>query len=150
MALFGSKTASMSFVTRRVEYASAIAAPPTMKIWPRTPLSVSSLPSASSALRIFARAKYRSGTVEDLPCDEHAMACHHRRRVRERVRMELRPACHEPPRLDEATSAVHPWGGREYALRREQLRHASQRSVEARVSRRHRLVPKERDPARAR
>src|SRR5271163_3210494 len=141
MALFGSNTASMSFVTRRVEYASAIAAPPTMKICPRTPSRVSSSPSASSAVRIFARVKYRSDTIENLAGHEHAVTREHRRRVREGVRVELRPARDEPPRRHEARGVVDPRRSDQRALEREQLRDARQRGVEARVARWRRLVP---------
>src|SRR5271170_3449371 len=140
MALFGSNTSSMSFVTRRVEYASAIAAPPTMKICPRTPSRASSSPNASSALRILARVKYRSDTIEDLAGHEHAVTRQHRRRVRERVRVELRPARDEPPRLDEALGVVDPRGGDERAFDREQLCDARQSRVEARVAGRRRLL----------
>src|ERR1700692_452460 len=112
----------MFFVTRLVEYASALAAPPTMKIWPRTPSRVSSSPSASSALRIRARVNARSDTVEHLACHEHPMTGEHRRRVGERVRVKLRPARDEPPRLDEALAAVDPHGRGNPALGRKQLR----------------------------
>src|ERR1700679_429970 len=111
----------MSFVTRRVEYASAIAAPPTMKICRRTPSRVSSSPSASSALMILARVNARSGTIEDLACHEHPVTGEDRRRARERVRMERRPARDEPRRLDEALSTVDPRGRGDRTLGREQL-----------------------------
>src|SRR5271154_2395120 len=98
----------MSFVTRLVEYASAIAAPPTMKTCARTPSLVSSSPRAWSASRIRALVNSRSGTVEHLPSHEHAMASEQCRGVGEGVCIERRAARDEPPRLHEAPGAVYP------------------------------------------
>src|SRR5271169_5529990 len=111
----------MSFVTRLVEYASAIAAPPTMKICARTPSRVSATPRAWSACRIRAFVNSRSGTVEHLPGHEHAMAGDQCRGVGEGVRIERRAARDEPPRLQEAPGAVHPFRRRDPGLGGEEL-----------------------------
>src|SRR5271165_6560669 len=98
----------MSFVTRLVEYASAIAAPPTMKTCARTPSRVSSSPRAWSACRIRALVNSRSGTVEHLPGHKHAMAGEQCRGVGERVCIERGTASDEPPGLQEALGAGGP------------------------------------------
>src|SRR5271154_737018 len=101
----------MSFVTRLAEYASAIAAPPTIKICARTPSRVSSSPRAWSACRIRALVNSRSGTVEHLPGHKHAMAGNQCRGVREGVRIERRSAGEElgDPREGGVESRVAGW-----------------------------------------
>src|ERR1019366_2837703 len=120
----------MSLVTRRREYASAIAAPPTMKTLPRTPWRVSSSPRAWSARTMVARVKCCSGTIEDLPRKEHAMTEERRRSVGQHVSVERRPRCNEPPGFHEAAGRVDPcWHGHA-GLLGEELSQAGEGGVE--------------------
>src|ERR1700722_5482509 len=121
-----------------------------MNNWPLTPSRVSSSPSAWSAVRMRAREKCFSGTVEYLARHEHSVARQRGRGVRERVRVEGRSARQEPPRLDEAPRSVDPRGGRDSALAGEELRDAGQRGIEAGVAGGRRLLVDERDLARTR
>lgn len=81
-----------------------------------------------------------SDTIEHLTRHEHPMTRKHRWRMRERVRVERRPARDKPPGLDEAIGSVHPRWRRETALGREQLGDAGQRCIETCVACTQRLV----------
>src|ERR1035437_7916267 len=137
----------MSFVTRLVEYASAIAAPPTMKTCARTPSPVSSSPRAWSACRIRALVNSRSGTVENLPGHKHAMAGEHGPGVGEGVRIERRAARDEPPRLQEAPGAVYPYRRSDPGLGGEELADPREGSVESRIAGWRRLLGDQCDSA---
>src|SRR5271167_2751416 len=123
-----------------------MAAPPTMNICPCTPWRVSSSPRALSASRIPACGKWRSGTVEHLAGHEHPVARDDGRRVGQRVGVEGGAARDEPPGLDEPLRLLDPRRCRNRALGREELRDARERSIEARVAGRWRLLLKERNP----